>query len=109
MLRRFRRAYNTPWGQSTRRYVGDGRPFWRHIVRESTGCESHECFEAIFDYYSQGDAYFVTAGAVESLQRIRSQGALRGEAGEAGPPRWAALRSAPPLHATHHILLTALL
>lgn len=28
VLHRFRRAYNTPWGRSHIRYVGDGRPFW---------------------------------------------------------------------------------
>lgn len=28
VLRRFRKAYNTPWGRSHIRYVGDGRPFW---------------------------------------------------------------------------------
>ncbi len=28
VLHRFRKAYNTPWGRSHIRYVGDGRPFW---------------------------------------------------------------------------------
>lgn len=28
VLRCYRKAYNTPWGRSTIRYVGDGKPFW---------------------------------------------------------------------------------
>lgn len=27
------------------RYVDCGRPFWRHIVAQSTGCDSEEVFE----------------------------------------------------------------
>lgn len=42
-----REAYNTPWGRSTIRYVGDGRPFWRHIVQASTGCCNDEMFEEV--------------------------------------------------------------
>ena len=70
-----RHAYNTPWGGSTIRYVGDGRAFWRHIVRESTGCASEAMFECIYEYYSRGDSYFVTPGAAESIARIRAAGA----------------------------------
>ncbi|KAL4445769.1 hypothetical protein ABPG77_008968 [Micractinium sp. CCAP 211/92] len=74
VLRRYRQAYNTPWGKSTIRYVGDGRPFWRHIVFESTACCNEQMFEELYDYYARGSSYFVTPGAVESLRRIRSAG-----------------------------------
>ncbi|KAL4425845.1 hypothetical protein ABPG75_009861 [Micractinium tetrahymenae] len=74
VLQRYRQAYNTPWGHSTIRYVGDGRPFWRHIVFESTGCCNDQMFEELYDYYARGSSYFVTPGAPESLRRIRAAG-----------------------------------
>ncbi|PSC73910.1 haloacid dehalogenase-like hydrolase domain-containing 3 [Micractinium conductrix] len=74
VLQRFRAAYNTPWGQSTIRYVGDGRPFWRHIVFQSTGCCSDEMFEELYDHYARGDSYKVAPGAIEALRRIRDAG-----------------------------------
>lgn len=45
VLRRFRAAYASPWAGSHLRYVGDGRPFWRHIVEASTGCADAAMFE----------------------------------------------------------------
>ncbi|GAB4823833.1 hypothetical protein N2152v2_010879 [Parachlorella kessleri] len=74
VLQRFRRAYNTPWGRSTIRYVGDGKPFWRHIVMESLGCKDERVFEDIYEYYARGEAWTLSPGAVESLQRIRAMG-----------------------------------
>ncbi|EFN57693.1 hypothetical protein CHLNCDRAFT_11558, partial [Chlorella variabilis] len=74
VLDNFREAYNSPWGQSTIRYVGSGRQFWREIVRRSTGCSSEALFETLYDHYSRGDAYFVTPGAVEAIHRIRARG-----------------------------------
>lgn len=71
-------AYNRPWGGSTIRYVGDGRPFWRHIVTQSTGCCSEEMFEELYDYYARGTSYFLMPGAAESLQRIRNAGGVLG-------------------------------
>lgn len=82
--RHCRAAYNTPWGGSTIRYVGDGRPFWRHIVTQSTGCCSEEMFEELYDYYARGTSYFLMPGAAESLQRIRNAGGVLGRA--AGRP-----------------------
>jgi hypothetical protein len=41
------RAYNTPWRDSRLRYVGDGRPFWRYIVEQSTGCDNEAMFEEV--------------------------------------------------------------
>lgn len=53
VLDNFREAYNSPWGQSTIRYVGSGRQFWREIVRRSTGCSSEALFETLYDHYSR--------------------------------------------------------
>ncbi|KXZ52974.1 hypothetical protein GPECTOR_8g346 [Gonium pectorale] len=76
VLQRFRRAYNTPWGASSLRYVGDARPFWRHIVEESTGCYQPEVSEAIYEYYARAEAWHVMPGAVEALQRLKGAGVL---------------------------------
>ena len=74
VLARFRDAYNTPWGGSTIRYVGDGRPFWRHIVALSTGSEDQALFEDIYEYYARGEAWTVSPGAIEALRRLRGAG-----------------------------------
>lgn len=74
VLARFRAAYNTPWGGSTIRYVGDGRPFWRHIVALSTGSDDPDLFEDIYEYYARGEAWTVSPGAVEALRRLRAAG-----------------------------------
>mmetsp|Transcript_14977 Transcript_14977/g.32461 ORF Transcript_14977/g.32461 Transcript_14977/m.32461 type:complete len:292 (+) Transcript_14977:149-1024(+) len=74
VLQNFRRAYNTPWAGSNIRYVGDGKPFWRHIVAESTGCKSPEMFEEIYDYYQRPEAWKATPGAAEALMRLRRGG-----------------------------------
>lgn len=69
ILMRFRIAYGTPWADSSLRYVEDGRPFWRFIVQESTGCDNKDLFEEIYQYYARGEAWYVTPGAIESLKR----------------------------------------
>lgn len=74
VLARFRDAYNTPWGGSTIRYVGDGRPFWRHIVALSTGSRDQALFEDIYEYYARGEAWTVSPGAIEALRRLRGAG-----------------------------------
>jgi hypothetical protein len=62
VLQRFRAAYGTPWGQSTIRYVGDGRPFWRHIVQASTGCCNEEMFEVGREMEHGGRGWVVGGG-----------------------------------------------
>lgn len=111
-----RDAYNEPWGGSPIRYVGDGRwavggrsctarcssavcsrrppallllcgrPFWRHIVQSSTGCDAEGLFEELYTYYARGDSYALVPGAADALTRIRAAGA-----------RPAALQLLPPL------------
>ena len=72
VLARYRDAYARPWANSTLRYVGDGRPFWRTIVAHATGSDNQELFEDIYMYYARAEAWTVSPGAVESLQRIRN-------------------------------------
>lgn len=74
VLERFRSAYNTPWGGSPLRYVGDGRPFWRSIVRASTGCSAEGLFDELYDYYAQPEAWALTTGAVPALSRLKAAG-----------------------------------
>jgi REG-2-like HAD superfamily hydrolase len=71
---RWRRAYNTPWGGSPQRYVGDGRPFWRWIVAQSTGCDNEAMFEEIFRYYETPEAWHLAPGAMVALSRLRAAG-----------------------------------
>jgi REG-2-like HAD superfamily hydrolase len=72
VLKRYREAYNTPWGESTLRYVDDGKPFWRRIVTYATKSNNEELFEEIYEYYARGDSWSVSPGAVEALQRIKT-------------------------------------
>jgi REG-2-like HAD superfamily hydrolase len=77
VLDRYREAYNTPWGQSSLRYVGDGRPFWRHIVAHALGVDHEGAFEDIYEYYARGEAWAVSPGAVDALRRIRGRLGLK--------------------------------
>lgn len=74
VLQRFRRAYNTPWRDSRLRYVGDGRPFWRYIVEQSTGCDNEAMFEEVYQYYAHPDAWVLAPGAAAALARMRAAG-----------------------------------
>lgn len=67
-------AYNTPWGHSCLRYVGDGRPFWRFIVEASTGCNNEGLFEELYQYYVRPEAWKVAPGAVAALSKLRAAG-----------------------------------
>lgn len=77
ILLRYREAYNRPWADSTIRYVDDGRPFWRYIVGHATGCHDEELFEEIYHYYARGEAWCVSPGAVEALERVRNSFMLK--------------------------------
>lgn len=72
VLARYREAYSRPWANSTLRYVGDGRPFWRSIVAHATGSDNQDLFEDIYMYYARAEAWTVSPGAIESLRRIRN-------------------------------------
>ncbi|KMT15140.1 hypothetical protein BVRB_3g062570 [Beta vulgaris subsp. vulgaris] len=57
ILRRYRWAYEQPWGRSSLRYVDDGRPFWQYIVSSSTGCSNAQYFEELYNYYMTEKAW----------------------------------------------------
>eukprot|EP01024_Parvocaulis_polyphysoides_P040069 TRINITY_DN36399_c0_g1_i9.p1 TRINITY_DN36399_c0_g1~~TRINITY_DN36399_c0_g1_i9.p1 ORF type:complete len:252 (+),score=37.20 TRINITY_DN36399_c0_g1_i9:206-961(+) len=71
---RYRIAYNNPWGNSNIRFKSDARDFWRAIVYQSTGCDHPQYFEEVYDYYARPEAWLITNGAVQSLQRIKNAG-----------------------------------
>ena len=56
-------------------------PCRRHIVEESLGCKDERVFEDIYDYYARAEAWQLSPGAAESLQRIRAMGGLERIAG----------------------------
>ncbi|KVH95021.1 HAD-like domain-containing protein [Cynara cardunculus var. scolymus] len=47
ILRRYRKAYEQPWGRSRLRYVDDGRPFWQHIAWHLCDPNAGEVFKAL--------------------------------------------------------------
>lgn len=65
-----RQAYNTPWGQSTIRYVGDGRPFWRHIVFESTACCNEQVWLHCLGQAWRGQILLSSPGAHRDVGRL---------------------------------------
>ncbi|XP_071716261.1 LOW QUALITY PROTEIN: putative uncharacterized hydrolase C7D4.05 [Rutidosis leptorrhynchoides] len=67
ILRRYRRAYEQPWGRSRLRYVDDGRPFWQHIVSSSTGCSDSRYFEELYSYYTTDKAWHLCDPNAENV------------------------------------------
>lgn len=68
----FRRAFSEPWPGP--RYVGDGSPFWRHVVFTALGVQDEALFQALYALYRRPDAWTVAPGARELLARCRSAG-----------------------------------
>ncbi|MEC7948280.1 MAG: HAD-IA family hydrolase [Myxococcota bacterium] len=56
------------------RYVGDGRPYWRDVVRIATGVEDDACFEVLYRHYASAAAWCIAPGAVPALDRWRTAG-----------------------------------
>lgn len=54
--------------------IGDGRPFWRAVVTESTGCDDPALFEQLYAYYLRPEAWTLREGAREALITLRDQG-----------------------------------
>ncbi|KAJ0988324.1 hypothetical protein J5N97_006680 [Dioscorea zingiberensis] len=69
----FRRAFAASWSEKLR-YQGDGRPFWRLVVSEATGCNNNGYFEEVYEHFANGDAWRLPAGAYGSLCLLKDAG-----------------------------------
>lgn len=69
----FKKAFAEPWPERLR-YQGDGRPFWKHIVVQATGCASNDYFEELYNHFSRGDVWKLPTGSYEVLSHLKDAG-----------------------------------
>ncbi|KAI4314171.1 hypothetical protein L6164_027106 [Bauhinia variegata] len=70
----FKRAFAAPHWPEKLRYQGDGRPFWKLVVSEATGCANENYFEEVYEYYAKGDAWHLPDGASETISVLKDAG-----------------------------------
>ncbi|XP_058193421.1 uncharacterized protein LOC131310434 [Rhododendron vialii] len=69
----FKRAFAASWPGKLR-YQGDGKPFWKFVVSEATGCANDDYFEEVYGYYANGDAWCLPTGAYETMSILKDGG-----------------------------------